>query len=80
LPHGVLCLQRVGVPVDDAAMESTDRIFRQTCVKCDRPALTFDQEHRPMCSRHASVFITAKRVVADDDQWWDTILSGKAST
>jgi hypothetical protein len=61
-------------------MESTDRIFRQTCAKCERPALTFDHEHQPMCSRHASVFITAKRVVADDDRWWDDILAGKAST
>lgn len=33
-----------------------------------------------MCSRHASVFITATRVVEnDDDLWWDTLLSRKAA-
>ncbi len=76
-----LCLQRSPFTVDDGLMETTDRIFRRTCAKCDRPALTFDLDHRPMCSRHASVFITAQRVVADDDdQWWNDTLSKKAST
>ena len=32
-----------------------------------------------MCSRHATVFIPAQRVVAaDDDQWWDDLTSKKA--
>jgi hypothetical protein len=62
-------------------METTDRVFRRTCVHCERPALTFDHDHRPMCSRHAAVFITAPRVIeTDDDQWWDEHVSGKAPT
>jgi hypothetical protein len=61
-------------------METNDRIFRSTCVLCKRPALTFDRNHRPMCSLHATAFITAPRVVEkDDDEWWDIALSRKAS-
>ena len=75
-----LCLCRSVVAVDDCVMESTDRIFRHTCDMCERPALTFDLDHRPMCSRHATVFIPAQRVkAADDDQWWDDLVSGEAS-
>jgi hypothetical protein len=59
----------------------TDRIFRRTCAMCERPALTFDHDGRPMCPKHASVFITAPRTIeSDEDLWWDTILSKKAST
>ena len=81
LLHRGLCLFGSCVAVDDWRMESNDRIFRHTCAMCERPALTFDLDHRPMCSRHATVFIPAQRVVAaDDDQWWDDLASKKAST
>jgi hypothetical protein len=41
--------------VDDAGMETTLRIYRHTCQKCDRPALTFDENERCMPVDEASV-------------------------
>jgi hypothetical protein len=57
------------------AMETSDRIFRRTCTRCARPALTFDEQHRPLCSRHATVFVAAKRRIAADDEWWENLWS-----
>jgi hypothetical protein len=32
-----------------------------TCFRCERPALTYDEKHRPLCGRHATLFISAIR-------------------
>jgi hypothetical protein len=67
------------VCVDDVPMEPTERIFRHTCSQCQRPALTFDEQDRPMCSRHAIVFVAAPRVLKKDDEWWTELASVTAS-
>lgn len=66
---------------DDVRMDSTDPIFRQTCTQCERPALTFDEDYQPLCSRHASVVVKATRAMEkDDDDWWNEAISGKAAS
>ncbi|MGI9585076.1 MAG: hypothetical protein ACR2N7_05745 [Acidimicrobiia bacterium] len=62
-----------------SVVETTEPIFRMTCSQCERPALTFDEDHRALCSSHAKIFITARRVVAKDDEWWMNIGSVEAS-
>lgn len=62
-----------------SVVETTEPIFRMTCTRCERPALTFDERHRALCSRHATIFITAQRVVAEDDEWWLNIGPVEAS-
>lgn len=37
------------------------------CFRCDRTALTFDEQHRPLCGRHALIFLSAARVQAKSD-------------
>jgi len=74
-----MCLDVRAQSVDDLCMEPTDRIFRNTCCRCQRPALTFDQEARPLCSRHAIVFVGVPRVLEKDDEWWNDAASVKAS-
>jgi hypothetical protein len=29
-----------------------------TCFRCEQPALTFDEQHRPLCGRHATIFLS----------------------
>ena len=62
-----------------SVMETTEPIFRMTCDRCKRPALTFDEKQRAMCSRHATIFITARRVIAEDDKWWMNVWPVEAS-
>ena len=33
-----------------------------TCYKCDRPPLTFDEQDRALCARHATIFLVAGRI------------------
>ena len=54
-------------------METTDRIFRHSCARCERPAITFDGDHRLLCVLDASVIVLAQRVVASDDRWWEDL-------
>ena len=63
-----------------AVMTTTERIFRKTCLRCDRPALTFDDQDRPLCSRHATIFLTAERVIAANDEWWESVDSEAKSS
>lgn len=32
-----------------------------TCFRCERSALTFDDKHRPLCGRHATIFLSEIR-------------------
>lgn len=64
---------------DHSCMESTDRIFRQSCFRCERPALTFDEHDRALCSRHATIFITASRVLDQHTEWWEDDVAVRAS-
>ncbi len=34
------------------------------CMRCERQAVAFDDQHRPLCSRHSMIFITAPRIAA----------------
>lgn len=54
--------------VDDSDMDTTDPIYRETCFRCERPALTFDAQHRPLCGRHATIFIAAPRLTSKNDE------------
>jgi hypothetical protein len=65
--------------IDTLSMETTDYILHTTCLQCERPALTFDERNRPLCSRHALIFITAPRVLTKDNERWTRDLSVKAS-
>jgi hypothetical protein len=63
-------------------MDSTDRIFRHTCARCELPALTFDEQDRALCPRHATIFIAAPRIEYDPeahDDWSAIPLSVGAS-
>lgn len=31
------------------------------CFRCERPALTFDDRERPLCGRHATIFVALAR-------------------
>jgi hypothetical protein len=55
--------------VDDGGMETTLHIYQHTCHKCDRPALTFDEEGVALCGRHASIFIAVSLVETKDDEY-----------
>lgn len=60
------------VDSDDVDMNpSIERIYAKTCAKCERPALTFDEEDRAFCPRHATIFIMVPRVEQDlnNDDW-----------
>ncbi len=61
-------------------MEKTDYILHRTCLRCERPALTFDERNRPLCSRHALIFVTAPRFLAKDDEQQMEDVSVEAST
>lgn len=74
-----VCLDSKPTNADDLPMESTEAIFRQLCFRCERPALTFDEQQRALCSRHARIFIAAKRVIDKDDEWWMNISPVEAS-
>ena len=50
-------------------METIPHIYQHTCHKCDRPALTFDENELPLCSRHATIFIAVHRVETKDDEY-----------
>jgi hypothetical protein len=41
---------------------TAEHIYNKICDKCDRPALTFDRDHRAMCPKHAAVIIRAEPV------------------
>ena len=62
-----LCLYRAPLAADDGWVEQRPPIYRQTCVQCDRPALTFDAQDRALCSRHATSFV-GEESTADDDE------------
>ena len=68
LSDGVLCLYIGDLLVDDDGMETTLHIYQHTCHKCDRPALTFDENDDPLCGRHATIFIGVSRVETKDDE------------
>jgi len=54
-------------------MKTTHNIDKQVCHKCDRPALTFDENDNPLCGRHATIFIAMPRVETKDDEHWITV-------
>ena len=63
-----LCLLGGVVDSDDVIMnQPTERIYAKTCAKCERHALTFDEEDRALCPRHATIFIMIPRVEQDLD-------------
>ncbi len=64
----VLCLYTRLVLVDDGGMETTLHIYRHTCHKCDRPAVTFDENEYPLCGGHATIFIALSRAETKDDE------------
>jgi hypothetical protein len=49
-------------------MDTPQHIYQHTCKKCDRPALTFDEQDQPLCGRHATIFVGVRRaeIKADD--------------
>jgi hypothetical protein len=59
--------------VDDGVMETTLHIYQHTCDKCDRPALTFDENDVALCGRHATIFFAVHRVEIKDDEHWMTV-------
>ena len=69
LSDGVLCLYTRLFLVDDDGMETTLHIYQHACHKCDRPALTFDENDVPLCGRHATIFIAVSRVETKDDDY-----------
>ena len=70
-----LCLPNCDRIVDDRTVTRPTPIYRHRCAICEAPALTFDASSRALCSRHATVFIAAERVMErDDDDWWDSVL------
>jgi hypothetical protein len=34
---------------------------RPRCSRCDRLAVTYGRDDRPLCARHAAIFLTADR-------------------
>ncbi len=53
---------------DDVCMNKPEEhIYSKTCEKCERPALTFDEEDRALCPRHATIFIMVPRVEQNVD-------------
>ncbi len=66
----VLCLYIDLVLGDDGVMETTQHIYQHICHKCDRPALTFDENEHPLCGRQATLFIAMPRVDTKDDEYW----------
>ena len=38
-----------------------ERIFRQTCTECPRPAVTLDEDETPRCPRHMDAVIRDER-------------------
>lgn len=32
------------------------------CVRCERLAVVYDARERPLCARHATIFLTAERI------------------
>ena len=47
-------------------MEKELPIYLQTCTDCERPALTFDEQHNARCGEHAAVFIPAGGFAPDE--------------
>lgn len=43
---------------DEAATTWTIGV-RHRCDRCDRLAVVYDDEDRPLCARHATIFMTA---------------------
>jgi hypothetical protein len=37
-------------------MATEEPVFKKTCHVCQRPALTLDDQDRPVCSHHAEAF------------------------
>jgi hypothetical protein len=62
-----LCLYPVRLMADDGRVEKRPPIYRQTCARCERPALTFDARDRALCARHATSFIAAPTTVDGDE-------------
>jgi len=54
-------------------MESTHHNGKQTCHKCNRLALTFDESDTPLCGRHATIFVAMSRVETKEDEHWITV-------
>jgi len=48
-------------------MDTTPHIYQHTCKKCDRPALTFDEQDQPLCGRHATIFVGVRRAEIKDN-------------
>ena len=57
-----------------------DRIFRATCFRCHKPALTYDEQDRPLCGRHATIFLAAPRIEWTVDEVWESELRKAPST
>jgi hypothetical protein len=64
-----MCLLKSPRTGDDGDMETTPHIYQHTCHKCDRPALTFDEDGVALCGRHATIFIAVSRVETKDDEY-----------
>jgi hypothetical protein len=60
---GRLCLLPRAAGTDDACMTVTaEHIYNKACDECERPALTFDRDHRAFCPTHASSIVRADPV------------------
>lgn len=74
-----MCLRFGRLDADASGMENHERIFRESCFRCERPALTFDDRRRPLCGRHATIFIAAARREPTTDEVWEMTVHGRAS-
>jgi len=77
-----MCLDGLRDESDNLEMDSTDRILRSTCVRCELPALTFDDQGRSLCSRHASIVIAVPRIERheEDERWTIPVSVGASSS
>ena len=41
--------------------QKLERIFRQTCTECSRPAVTLDEDEAPRCPQHMNAVIRDER-------------------
>ncbi len=41
-------------------MTSDEPVFKKSCHVCHRPALTLDDDDRPVCNQHADAFIASQ--------------------
>ena len=75
-----MCLCTSTDLTDALVMDTDDPIYRETCFRCERPALTFDEQDRPLCGRHATIFLAALRADPSVDEVWEIELRKASST